>query len=53
MRMLTVQENLLSEAQKKQAIQWLANDGYDLVTVAQHFGLTRDQLAAQLRNTKQ
>lgn len=38
----------MTEQEKKQAIQWLCKN-YDLVTVAQHFGLTRDELAREIR----
>ncbi|ELP5898713.1 hypothetical protein QTV49_000587 [Vibrio vulnificus] len=39
----------LTEEQRKQAISWLANDNYDISTVAQHFGLNREELAKEIR----
>ena len=39
---------VLTQEEKKQAISWLANDGFDLVTVAQHFGLTAEELKTQV-----
>ncbi|HHJ3080354.1 TPA: hypothetical protein ACPVZG_004205 [Vibrio parahaemolyticus] len=39
----------LTEEQRKQAINWLANDNYDISTVAQHFGLNREELAKEIR----
>lgn len=39
----------LTEEQRKQAINWLANNNYDISTVAQHFGLNREELAKEIR----
>ena len=39
---------LLSEQDRKQALKWYAQNGYDLQTIAQHFGLTVDQLKREL-----
>lgn len=41
--------NMLNDEQKKQAIDWYANKGFDLSTIAQHFGLTRDELIKEIR----
>lgn len=42
----------MNEAEKKQAINWFCNCNYDLSTIAQHFGLTREQLKKVLNNEK-
>ena len=43
---------MLNSQQKAQALDWLARRGYDLQTIAQHFGLTSEQLARELRTQK-
>jgi len=39
----------MSVEDKKLAIYWLANTPYDIITVAQHFGMTADELAKEVR----
>jgi len=39
---------MLSTEQRAQALHWLAHHGYDLGTIGQHFGVTRDELACEL-----
>lgn len=41
---------VLTPAQRSQALYWYTVCGYDLGTIAQEFGITRDQLARALRN---
>jgi len=41
-------ELMLSIEQRAQALHWLAHHGYDLGTISQHFGVTRDELACEL-----
>lgn len=43
---------MLNETQRKLALYWYAVEGFDLVTIAQHFGLTRDQLANEISTVK-
>ena len=40
---------MLNDEQKKQALQWYIS-GIDLVTIAQHFGITRDELSSSINN---
>lgn len=40
----------MTELEKTQALIWYAVEGYDLITIAQHFGITQEQLARELRN---
>lgn len=42
-------DTLLTPEQRKQALNWLANDGYDIITVAQYFDLSVEQLKKELR----
>ena len=42
---------ILTESQKSLALRWYTNEGYGLSTIAQHFGMSRDQLASQLNTT--
>jgi len=39
----------MTELEKTQALIWYAVEGYDLATIAQHFGITKEQLAPELR----
>jgi hypothetical protein len=41
---------MLNSEQRQLALDWYVQKGYDLITIAQHFGLTRDQLAHELRS---
>jgi len=43
---------MLNDAQKALALEWYARKGYDLQTIAQHFGLDQDQMARELRSRK-
>jgi hypothetical protein len=40
---------MLNEQQRKTALHWYANGIASLQTIAQHFGLTTDQLAREIR----
>ena len=42
----------MSNEDKKLAIYWLANKNYNLVTVAQHFGMTAAELARELNTER-
>jgi predicted DNA-binding protein YlxM (UPF0122 family) len=39
---------MLTEGQRKLALDWYIK-GFDLITIAQHFGISRDDLARELR----
>lgn len=39
---------MLNSEQKAMALDWYAHKGFDLQTIAQHFGLTQEQLAREL-----
>lgn len=41
---------MLNDQQKAMALDWYAREGYDLQTIAQHFGLTQEQMARELRS---
>lgn len=41
---------LLTEQDKKIALHWYAVKDYDLATIAQHFGLTVEQIKSELNN---
>lgn len=41
---------MLNDQQKALALHWYAQKGYDLQTIAQHFGLTQEQMARELRS---
>lgn len=40
---------MLSNEERKQAIDWYSNSNYDLSTIAQHFNISKDELIKQLR----
>jgi hypothetical protein len=40
---------MLTTGEKKRALAWYVA-GFDLITIAQEFGITAEQLKAQLRN---
>jgi len=37
----------MTETERSEAVDWLVK-GYDIITVAQHFDMTRDELAREL-----
>ena len=41
---------VLTPEEKRQALDWYVNKGFDLATIAQHYGLTVEQLKRQLNN---
>jgi DNA-binding transcriptional regulator LsrR (DeoR family) len=41
---------MLNDQQKSLAIYWYSHKGYSLQTVAQHFGLTQEQISRELRS---
>lgn len=43
---------LLTTEQKQQALKWY-NEGMPLITIAQHYGLYREDLIKELQNTPQ
>lgn len=43
---------LLNPNQRLQAWHWYVNVGATLETIGQHFGLTRDQVAAEIRTLR-
>src|SRR5574343_996844 len=42
----------LTKQDRKTALHWYAVKGYDLITIAQHFGLTLDEIKSELNNVK-
>jgi hypothetical protein len=46
---INVVVELMTNVEIKQAVTWYVA-GYDLTTIAQHFGLTRDGLAKVINN---
>lgn len=40
---------MLSKDQKKEAINWYVNCSYSLSTIAQHYGITVEQLKTEIR----
>lgn len=43
-------DNFMTQQEKHTAINWLANGNYDISTVAQHFGLTIEELKSEIHN---
>lgn len=41
---------MLSKEDKKQALQWYANNNYDLQTIADHFKISVEQLKVEIRS---
>jgi uncharacterized protein YidB (DUF937 family) len=41
---------MLNEDQRAQALEWYAKGTADLQTIAQHFGLTTEELARELHS---
>ncbi|WP_256250386.1 hypothetical protein [Burkholderia ubonensis] len=39
---------MLNKTQRETALHWYAVKGYALQTIADHFGLTRDEMAREL-----
>jgi hypothetical protein len=42
----------MNKKDRAQALDWYAVKNYDLTTIAQHFGMTRDELARELRTVE-
>lgn len=42
-------DRALTNEEHNQALQWYARDGFDLITIAQHFDISVECLKANLR----
>ncbi|MCG3884871.1 hypothetical protein I3271_09230 [Photobacterium leiognathi] len=41
---------MLTTEEKQKAISWYANNSYDLITIAQHFGIHVEELKQEIRS---